>query len=119
MTPHYKLLLSCRGSWGARCPPSSRLAARFGWLSRRQEGRRKVLRAVPVEPGELFGSAALEALERAAQAKQTRQQLSGLHRSVSAPRLTVSPSHLVRVWGSRPFWTPLICLTVKLYHATR
>ena len=53
---------------------------------------RNVLRAVPVEPGELFGSAALEALERAAQAKQTRQQLSGLHRSVSAPSKPRGPS---------------------------
>ena len=40
---------------------------------------------MPVEPGELFGSAALEALEGAARARQTRQQLSGLNRSVYAP----------------------------------
>ncbi|CAL8236507.1 unnamed protein product, partial [Boreogadus saida] len=53
---------------------------------------RRVLRAVPVEPGELFGSAALEALEGAARARQTRQQLSGLHRSVSAPSRPGGPS---------------------------
>ena len=57
------------------------------WLAQSPltETCRKVLRAVPVEPGELFGAAALEALERAARAKQTRQELSGLHRSISAP----------------------------------
>ena len=57
------------------------------WLAQSPltETCRKVLRAVPVEPGELFGAAALEALERAARARQTRQELSGLHRSISAP----------------------------------
>ncbi|KAK0150202.1 hypothetical protein N1851_008886 [Merluccius polli] len=57
------------------------------WLAQSPltETCRKVLRAVPVEPGELFGAAALEALERAARARQTRQELSGLHRSMSAP----------------------------------
>ncbi|KAK0155322.1 hypothetical protein N1851_002331 [Merluccius polli] len=58
------------------------------WLAQSPltETCRKVLCAVPVEPGELFGAAALEALERAARARQTRQELSGLHRSMSAPR---------------------------------
>ena len=57
------------------------------WLAQSPltEACRKALRAVPVVPGELFGSAALETLERAAQARQTNLQLSGLHRSVSAP----------------------------------
>ncbi|KAK0136957.1 hypothetical protein N1851_026823 [Merluccius polli] len=57
------------------------------WLAQSPltETCRKVLRAVPVEPGELFGAAALEALERAARARQTRQELSGLHWSMSAP----------------------------------
>ncbi|CAL8348651.1 unnamed protein product [Boreogadus saida] len=57
------------------------------WLAQSPltEACRKALRAVPVIPGELFGSAALETLERAAQARQTNLQLSGLHRSVSAP----------------------------------
>ncbi|KAK7905160.1 hypothetical protein WMY93_017767 [Mugilogobius chulae] len=41
---------------------------------------RRTLRALPVIPGELFGSTALEALQRTAQASQTRQQLAGLHR---------------------------------------
>ncbi|MEQ2169046.1 hypothetical protein GOODEAATRI_020875, partial [Goodea atripinnis] len=36
-------------------------------------------------PGELFGSAALEALERTAQASRTRQQLAGLHRPPRRP----------------------------------
>ncbi|KAK5895925.1 hypothetical protein CgunFtcFv8_009578 [Champsocephalus gunnari] len=54
------------------------------WLAQSPltETCRRVLRSVPVKPGELFGSAALEALERAAQARQTRQQLSGLRRPV-------------------------------------
>ncbi|CAL8348958.1 unnamed protein product [Boreogadus saida] len=57
------------------------------WLAQSPltEACRKALRPVPVAPGELFGSAALETLERAAQARQTNLQLSGLHRSVSAP----------------------------------
>ncbi|CAL8337439.1 unnamed protein product [Boreogadus saida] len=60
------------------------------------EACRRALRAVPVVPGELFGSAALQTLERAAQARQTNLQLSGLHRSVSAPgrpRAPPAPSH--------------------------
>ena len=64
------------------------------WLAQSPltETCRRVLRAVPVEPGELFGSAALEALEGAARARQTRQQLSGLNRSVSAPSRPGGPS---------------------------
>ncbi|KAK0156351.1 hypothetical protein N1851_000348 [Merluccius polli] len=56
------------------------------WLAQSPltETCRKILRAVPVEPGELFGAAALEALERAARARQTRQELSGLHRGIGA-----------------------------------
>ncbi|KAK0139592.1 hypothetical protein N1851_023527 [Merluccius polli] len=57
----------------------------FALMARELGRTMKVLRAVPVEPGELFGAAALEALERAARARQTRQELSGLHRSMSAP----------------------------------
>ncbi|XP_013877945.1 uncharacterized protein LOC106527568 [Austrofundulus limnaeus] len=41
---------------------------------------RRTLMCLPVVPGELFGSAALAALERSAQATRTRQQLAGLHR---------------------------------------
>ena len=57
------------------------------WLAQSPltEACRRALRAVPVTPGELFGSAAQEKLERAAQARQTNLQLSALHRSVSAP----------------------------------
>ncbi|KAK0151644.1 hypothetical protein N1851_007054 [Merluccius polli] len=63
------------------------------WLAQSPltETCRKVLRAVPVETGELFGAAALEALERAARARQTRQELSGLHRSMSAPNRPRGP----------------------------
>ncbi|MEQ2177661.1 hypothetical protein GOODEAATRI_005881, partial [Goodea atripinnis] len=45
------------------------------------------LRALPVVPGELFGSAALEVLERTAQASRIWQQLAGLHRP---PRQSVA-----------------------------
>ncbi|MEQ2169977.1 hypothetical protein GOODEAATRI_030498, partial [Goodea atripinnis] len=41
---------------------------------------RRTLRALPLVPGELLSSAALEALERTAQASRTLQQLAGLHR---------------------------------------
>lgn len=57
------------------------------WLAQSTltEACRRTLRSVPVEPGELFGSAALEALERSVQARQTRQQLSGLNRVMPPP----------------------------------
>ena len=53
-------------------------ARRQVWLAQSPltEACRRTLRSVPVEPGELFGSAALEALERTVQARKTRQQLS-------------------------------------------
>lgn len=61
-------------------------ARRQVWLAQSPltEACRRTLRGVPVVPGELFGSAALEALERTAQARQTSQQLSGLRRSIPA-----------------------------------
>ncbi|XP_033987890.1 uncharacterized protein LOC117483621 [Trematomus bernacchii] len=64
------------------------------WLAQSPltETCRSVLRGVPVEPGELFGAAALAALERAAQARQTRQQLSGLRRPVPTPSRPRGPS---------------------------
>ncbi|MEQ2171053.1 hypothetical protein GOODEAATRI_006722 [Goodea atripinnis] len=49
------------------------------------EASLRTVRALPVVPGDLFGSAALEALERTAQASRTRQQLAGLHRSARRP----------------------------------
>lgn len=57
------------------------------WLAQSTltETCRRTLRSVPVEPGELFGSAALEALERSIQARQTRQQFSGLNRAMPPP----------------------------------
>ena len=61
---------------------------------------RRVLRSVPVEPGEMFGPAALEALERTAQAGKTRQQLAGLKRHTpasSGPRTpTTAPRRRTR-----------------------
>lgn len=62
-------------------------ARRQVWLAQSPltEACRRTLRSIPVEPGEIFGSAAVEALERTVQARQTRQQLSGLHRSMPPP----------------------------------
>ncbi|CAJ1069923.1 LOW QUALITY PROTEIN: uncharacterized protein LOC114481864 [Xyrichtys novacula] len=55
-------------------------ARRQVWLSQSPltEKTRRTLRALPVEPGTIFGPAAQEALERTIQAGQTRQQLAGL-----------------------------------------
>ncbi|CAG5851064.1 unnamed protein product, partial [Menidia menidia] len=73
-------------------------ARRQVWLAQSTltETCRRTLRSVPVVPGELFGSAALEALQRTVQARQTRQQLSGLSRGMPPPphdprRPSVSP----------------------------
>ena len=57
-------------------------ARRQVWLSQSPltEKTRKTLRSLPVEPGTIFGPAAQEALERAIQAGQTRQQLVSLQR---------------------------------------
>ncbi len=44
----------------------------------------RVLRSAPVELGELFGPAAIEALERSAQTEKTWQQLAGFQRSTLA-----------------------------------
>ncbi|MEQ2230831.1 hypothetical protein ILYODFUR_033306 [Ilyodon furcidens] len=62
-------------------------ARRQVWLAQSPltEPCRRTLRALPVVPGERFGSAALEALERTAQASRTRQQLAGLHRPPRRP----------------------------------
>ncbi|XP_057686428.1 uncharacterized protein LOC130912382 [Corythoichthys intestinalis] len=61
-------------------------ARRQVWLAQSPltEPARTTLRGVPVEPGHLFGSAAVSALERTISARATRQQLSGLRRG-SAP----------------------------------
>ncbi|MEQ2175194.1 hypothetical protein GOODEAATRI_015567 [Goodea atripinnis] len=45
----------------------------------------RTLRIVPVVPGELFESAAVEVLEQTVQARQTSQQLSGLRSSMPPP----------------------------------
>ncbi|MEQ2207702.1 hypothetical protein XENOCAPTIV_017162 [Xenoophorus captivus] len=59
------LIQACGQVWMVQSPPLCR------WT----------LRGVPVVPVELFGAAALEALEQTVQVRQTSQQLSGLHRS--------------------------------------
>ena len=59
-------------------------ARRQVWLAQSPltEACRRTLRSVPVEPGELFGSAALEVLERTVQARKASEHLSVLQRSV-------------------------------------
>ncbi|MEQ2250822.1 hypothetical protein ILYODFUR_004792 [Ilyodon furcidens] len=62
-------------------------ARRQVWLAQSPltEACRRTLRGVPVMPVELFGSAAVEALEQTVKARQTSQQLSGLRRSMPPP----------------------------------
>lgn len=74
-------------------------ARRQVWLAQSPltEACRRTLRSVPVEPGEMFGSAALEALERTIQARQTRQQLSSLNRTMPPPSRSRGPTARSRV----------------------
>lgn len=67
---------------------------RHVWLAQSAltEACRRALRSIPVEPGVLFGSAALEALERTIQARQTRHQLSALSRTMPPPRRSRGPA---------------------------
>lgn len=67
-------------------------ARRQVWLSQSNltEAARRLLRSLPVEPGEIFGPAAQEALERTIQAGQTRQQLAGLRRMPPPDRPSAS-----------------------------
>lgn len=62
-------------------------ARRQVWLAQAplSEACRRALRGVPVEPGEMFGSAAQEMLERTLRARQTREEFSTLSRGMSAP----------------------------------
>ncbi|MEQ2178001.1 hypothetical protein GOODEAATRI_009522 [Goodea atripinnis] len=66
----------------------------------------RTLRALPVVPGELFGSAVLEALERRAQASQTRQQLASLHRPACWPVAAGAAGD--SLWGSFPPPVPFL-----------
>ncbi|MEQ2236960.1 hypothetical protein ILYODFUR_017999 [Ilyodon furcidens] len=80
------------------------------WLAQSPltEACRQTLSGVPVVSGELFGSAAVEALERTVQVCQTSQQLSGFCRNMPPPppqrlsRPSVSPSAQSPPWhGNR------------------
>lgn len=79
-------------------------ARRQVWLAQSAltESCRRTLRGVPVEPGQMFGSAALEALERTVQARQTRQQLSDLSRVMPPP----PPPHRLRSQAPGPSVRP-------------
>lgn len=78
-------------------------ARRQVWLAQSalSEACRRTLRGVPVEPGQMFGSAALEALERTVQARQTRQNLSDLSRTVT-PRPPQGSRRIILDPGIRP-----------------
>ncbi|MEQ2297050.1 hypothetical protein AMECASPLE_030766 [Ameca splendens] len=78
------------------------------WLAQSPltEHCRRTPRALPVVPEELFSSAALEALERTAQASRTRQQLAGLHRPPRRPVAAGAARDLF--WGSLPPPVPLL-----------
>lgn len=68
---------------------------RHVWLAQSPltEATRRVLRRVPAAPGELFGSAALDALDRTAEADETRRRLAGLHkRTPTSSRPRAFPS---------------------------
>ena len=58
------------------------------WLAQSplSEPCRNILRALPVVPGQLFTSAAQQALERSLQARQTRQQYASLQSNISVGR---------------------------------
>ena len=71
------------------------LAHRQVWLAHRQvwlaqspisEPCWRPLRTLPVVPGELFGPATQQALDRGIQANQTRQQFASLRGATSLPR---------------------------------
>ncbi|MEQ2173025.1 hypothetical protein GOODEAATRI_027490, partial [Goodea atripinnis] len=83
-------------------------AQRQVWLAQLPltEPCRRTLRALPVVPGELFGSAVLEALERTAQASRTRQQLVGLHRPPRQPVAAGAAGD--SFWGSLPPPVPFL-----------
>ena len=69
-------------------------ARRQVWLSQSSltEASRRTLRSLPVEPGEVFGPAALETLQRTIQAGQTRQQLAGLRQLPPSNRPRGTPA---------------------------
>ena len=84
---------------------------RHVWLAQSPltEATRRVLRRVPAEPGELFGSAALVALDRTAEAGETRRRLASLHKRTPAssrpracPPAPPRPPQLPPQSGQRP-----------------
>lgn len=83
-------------------------ARRQVWLAQSPltETCRRTLRSLPVVPGELFGAAALDALQRTALASQTRQQLAGLHRR--APLRTGSAEEQTRHQPGRAESDPFV-----------
>ncbi|CAL8337948.1 unnamed protein product [Boreogadus saida] len=65
-----------------------KMARRQVWLAQSQfsEPCQRTLRTLPVVPGELFGPAAQQALNRGLQANQTRQQFASLRGATSLSR---------------------------------
>ncbi|KAK0143821.1 hypothetical protein N1851_017978 [Merluccius polli] len=96
------------------------LARRQVWLAQSplSETCRRTLRTLPVVPGELFGPAAQQALDRGIQANQTQQQFASLRGATSLPRQQPpqgaqrrNPPRAVRV----PSWDlPLVLGALRL-----
>lgn len=78
-----------------RLMASLTLARRQIWLAQSplSEPCRRALRSLPVVPGQLFGAAAQQALERTLQVTQARQQFASLNRAPARlQRPTVAPA---------------------------
>ena len=71
------------------------LTRRQVWLAQSplSEPCRNILRALPVVPGQLFTSAAQQALERSLQARQTRQQYASLQSNPAVGRQRPAPGY--------------------------
>ncbi|KAK0138999.1 hypothetical protein N1851_024478 [Merluccius polli] len=108
-----------------RLMSSLTLARRQIWLAQSPllEPYRRALRTLPVVPGELFGPAAQQALERSLQVTQAREQFSSLRRGQPG-RLRPPAAAAVPLAVPRPFSRPpsrldagLAASTIKVYVA--
>ena len=90
-----------------RLMSSLTLARRQIWLAQSPllEPYRRALRTLPVVPGELFGPAAQQALERSLQVTQAREQFSSLRRGQPG-RLRPPAAAAVPLAVPRPFSRP-------------
>lgn len=85
-----------------RLMSSLTLARRQVWLAQSplSEGCRKTLRTLPVIPGQMFGPAAQQALERSAQVNTVKQRFADLHRApLPKPRHDSAPRAVANAQG--------------------